>query len=69
MFFRSLDDSTPDPRNGCQHHWYVEPPKAPTSMGLCGLCGQEREFFNFADEQGELVSAEARSSDWWLLPA
>ena len=28
------------------HHWRIEPPNGPTSMGRCRTCGEEREFQN-----------------------
>jgi hypothetical protein len=30
----------------CSHHWLIEPPKGPTSMGVCKLCGARKEFDN-----------------------
>jgi hypothetical protein len=30
----------------CSHHWLIEPPKGPTSMGVCKLCGAKKEFNN-----------------------
>lgn len=33
----------------CQHHWIIESPSGPTSMGRCRLCGAERRFTNSAE--------------------
>ncbi len=30
----------------CSHHWLIEPPKGPTSKGVCKLCGARKEFDN-----------------------
>ena len=56
--FRPLDsdgrsgDASPivDERVTCQHHWLIEAPEGPTSLGICRMCGEERMFENnFAD--------------------
>ena len=31
----------------CIHHWLIDPPDSPTSMGVCLKCGAEREFRNY----------------------
>ena len=28
----------------CRHHWIIEPAIAPSSGGVCLLCGEKREF-------------------------
>ncbi len=30
----------------CVHQWSIEPPNGPTSNGVCGVCGESREFKN-----------------------
>ena len=30
----------------CTHHWVIETPAGPVSIGRCRLCGEEREFNN-----------------------
>ena len=30
----------------CRHHWLIETPEGPTSLGICRLCGEERMFEN-----------------------
>lgn len=30
----------------CRHHWLIESPDGPTSLGVCRICGLEREFDN-----------------------
>ncbi|GAG39154.1 unnamed protein product [marine sediment metagenome] len=32
----------------CRHHWLIESPHGPTSMGICRLCGAQKEFRNWA---------------------
>lgn len=33
----------------CVHHWRIESPDGPTSMGTCQRCGATREFVNYID--------------------
>ena len=33
-------------QNGCPHHWIIETPGGPTSIGTCKLCGAKQEFRN-----------------------
>jgi hypothetical protein len=35
----------------CRHHWLIESPHGPTSMGNCKLCGTQREFRNSAGDR------------------
>jgi hypothetical protein len=30
----------------CSHHWVIESPNGPTSVGECRACGEVREFKN-----------------------
>ena len=30
----------------CNHHWIIESPNGPTSVGSCRICGEIREFKN-----------------------
>ncbi len=32
----------------CRHHWLIESPQGPISMGMCKLCGAQKEFSNSA---------------------
>lgn len=32
----------------CTHHWVIDSPTGPTSVGVCKHCGTKREFTNFA---------------------
>ena len=34
----------------CRHHWLIESPHGPTSMGICKLCGAQKEFRNSASD-------------------
>ena len=33
----------------CAHHWVIEPNDHPTSLGVCRLCKEVREFNNFIE--------------------
>lgn len=37
-------------QSNCRHYWVIEPPKGPTSRGVCQLCGAEKEFQNFMSD-------------------
>lgn len=32
--------------SGCCHHWLIEDPNGPISVGTCRSCGERREFKN-----------------------
>jgi len=32
---------------GCSHHWVIESPSGPTSIGICKYCGTVKEFNNY----------------------
>src|ERR1700730_11351252 len=38
------DDALETP--ACRHPWKIAPPNGATSMGVCKVCGEEREFRN-----------------------
>lgn len=48
------------------HHWIIEEPEGPTSLGTCKNCGTQREFKNWLDT--DLVTNEEhrviRESDY-----
>lgn len=49
----------------CQHHWLIESPDGPVSMGVCRLCGAEREFQNYTEFPsfgGVYIERSARGS-------
>ena len=33
----------------CVHHWVIDAPSGPVSLGSCKLCGERREFRNYVD--------------------
>ena len=35
----------------CVHHWRLPAPAGPICMGICKLCGAEREFSNEAPDR------------------
>ena len=46
----------------CPHYWLIEPPKGPTSMGICKLCGAIREFDNqFSVQHGRPMQTDLES--------
>ena len=47
---------------GCPHYWLIEPPKGPTSMGICKRCGAIKEFDNqFSAQPGRPAQAGLES--------
>ena len=32
--------------NNCAHHWVIDRPNGPLSVGVCQRCGERREFSN-----------------------
>ena len=34
----------------CIHHWLIDPPDGPTSLGICKYCADVREFPNSLDD-------------------
>ncbi len=36
----------------CKHHWLIESPSGPTSVGECKLCGELRKFRNSVGDTG-----------------
>jgi hypothetical protein len=48
----------------CIHHWLIEPPNGPTSMGVCKRCGAMREFDNqLPTKSAATPQTTAQSSD------
>ena len=43
-----LDQAATEPT--CRHHWLIESPHGVTSMGVCKLCGSQKEFRNSAGD-------------------
>ena len=44
----TLDEVAAQPT--CRHHWLIESPHGATSMGICKLCGAQKEFRNSAGD-------------------
>ena len=36
----------------CQHHWVIDSPNGPTSVGVCKHCGKNGEFRNSIQSSG-----------------
>jgi len=43
---RTTDLRQPPTRQGCCHHWVIEPAMRSISIGVCRFCSEEREFSN-----------------------
>ncbi len=39
-------------QTACRHHWIIDTPTGPVSVGVCRLCGAVREFRNSLDQSG-----------------
>ena len=45
----------------CNHHWLIESPNGPTSIGVCKLCDERAEFKNSMPGSGwDRGNAQAR---------
>ena len=40
------------PESDCMHHWMIESPNGPVSMGTCKICGETAEFKNSIQGSG-----------------
>ena len=47
-------------RLACHHHWVIDAPNGPKSLGHCKLCGRTRKFLN-SSEDSVWDSTEGRS--------
>ena len=46
----------------CSHHWVIDTPNGPTSIGTCKMCGEKQEFVNSLMSVGwEKVTSYGRS--------
>jgi len=36
----------PDP-SACRHYWVIQPASGPLSVGVCQVCGENRQFQNY----------------------
>ena len=54
----------------CIHHWIIEPPEGPFSIGKCLKCGNEKEFQNYfphstwENEQKDEDRVRSLLDDW-----
>ena len=51
------------PEAKCPHHWLIEPPQGPTSMGVCKLCGATREFDNQFSKSAEVLVGNGQEQE------
>lgn len=47
----------------CPHHWIIEPATGPTSLGVCKLCGAEKEFSNQFKRNGLIEPALVKTQN------
>ena len=33
----------------CQHHWLIQAADGPTSVGVCRICGETKDFKNYIE--------------------
>jgi hypothetical protein len=53
----------------CVHHWVIEPPAGASSLGVCKVCGAQREFQNYVgDFIWEGDSTESYAPGGWKKP-
>ena len=46
----------------CPHHWVIDTPNGPTSIGTCKMCGERQEFVNSLGSVGwEKVTSYGRT--------
>jgi hypothetical protein len=46
----------------CPHHWVIDAPNGPTSVGTCKMCGERQEFVNSLGSVGwEKVTSYGRT--------
>ena len=43
----TISEDTTAESDLCVHHWIIGNPEGPTSMGICKICGVDKEFANF----------------------
>ena len=47
-----MSDDTAAADTSCMHHWMIDQPNGPTSMGTCKICGLSQEFNNSVQGNG-----------------
>ena len=48
----------------CSHHWVIDTPNGPTSIGTCKLCSAKQEFINSLGSVGwEKVTSYGRTTN------
>ena len=45
----SLVQEVPGGSLVCSHHWLIQAADGPTSVGVCRICGETREFKNYVE--------------------
>ena len=54
--------TTPPETGTCAHRWDIETPNGPTSLGVCSLCGEEKDFKNSEPDSGWGRTPKAESA-------
>lgn len=53
----------------CSHHWVIDTPNGPTSVGTCKICGEKQEFVNSLMSVGwEKVTSYGRTINSAQVP-
>ena len=53
----------------CPHHWVIDTPNGPTSVGTCKMCGEKQEFVNSLMSVGwEKVTSYGRTINSTQVP-
>ena len=39
----------PEGSQVCRHHWLIQAADGPTSVGVCRICGETRDFKNYVE--------------------
>ena len=47
-----MSENTAAADTSCMHHWMIDQPNGPTSMGTCKICGVSQEFNNSVQGTG-----------------
>jgi len=51
------------------HHWVIDTPRGATSWGVCKICGDKREFQNYASDYiWEDDSVDSLQQGGWRKP-
>lgn len=46
----------------CTHHWIIDFPDGPVSVGRCKYCGKVRRFYNYFDTIEQAKKEETKAN-------